>query len=264
VEPLAIRPHRPWLRWAALLAVLAALGGVGWLAFEQGRERAGFDRQAAEGRLRRLAAELERLRGERDRLEAALAKLERARRIDQAAQARLRALVDGLQAENGRLREELAFYRRVVGPREGGRGVRIQSFAVERGPGKRLWRYKLVLSQSPRRRRLARGVVHLVVEGSRGGERARLGLDALAMDGEAALPYRFRYFQYLEGTLRLPEGFVPERLVLQVRPRGTKETPVERAWAWSDLTEEASHVGQGPSANGPDRDAHRAEHADPR
>ena len=264
MEPLAIRPHRPWLRWVVFLGMLAALGSVGWLAFDYGRERAGYDRQAAEARLRRLAAELARVRGERDRLEAALAKLERARRIDQAAQERLQALVDGLQAENGRLREELAFYRRVVGPREGVRGVRIQSFALEREAGEGLWRYKLVLSQSPRRRRLARGVVHLTVEGSRGDERMRLGLDALATDGEAALPYRFRYFQYLEGTLRLPQGFVPERLVLRVRPRGTKESPVERTWAWSDLTEEASHVGQGPSAHGPDRDADRAEHADPR
>ncbi len=265
VEPLAIRPHRPWLRGAALTGALALAAAVAWAAFDYGRARAGYDRRAAEAERLTLQAEVERLRRERDELAARLARLERTRQVDRAAHERLQALVDGLQAENGRLREELAFYERVVGPREGRRGVRVQSFALEPGGTPGLWRYKLVLSQSPRRRRLARGVVHLAVEGSRGDEPARLALDALATGGGGAVPFRFRYFQYLEGTLRLPEGFVPQRLILRIRSAGAKGESVERTWRWSELTEEASHaVGRQAPALGPDRDADRPEHGDPR
>ncbi len=265
LEPLAIRPHRPWLRWAGALGVAALAVALVWGAFDYGRARGGYDRRAAEAERLTLEAEIERLRGERDALRVRLAQVERERAVDRAAHERLQALVDGLQAENGRLRETLAFYERVVGPRDGRRGLRVQSFALEPGGGPREWRYKLVLAQSPRRRRLARGVVDLVVEGERGGAPARLALAELAAEGEAQVPFRFRYFQYLEGTLRLPEGFVPRRLVLRVSPRGTKEAVLERTWSWSELTEEAADVaGQQAPAHGADRDPDRAQHRDPR
>ncbi len=265
LEPLAIRPHRPWLRWAGAAGLGALAVAVAWAAFDYGRVRGGYDRRAAEAERLALEAEIERLRGERDTLRARLARIERERVVERAAHERLQALVDGLQAENGRLRETLAFYERVVGPRDGRRGLRVQSFALEAGAGPREWRYKLVLAQSPRRRRLARGVVDLELEGEREGAPVRLGLARLTAEGEGRVPFRFRYFQYLEGTLRLPEGFVPRRLVLRVSPRGAKEAVLERTWSWSELTEETADVaGRQAPAHGADRDPDRAQHRDPR
>jgi hypothetical protein len=58
--------------------------------------------------------------------------------------------------------------------------------------------------------------------------------DLLGSD-KAALSFRFRHFQELTGSLSLPEGFVPVRLLLKLAPREAGRPPLERTYTWTEL-----------------------------
>jgi len=73
------------------------------------------------------------------------------------------------------------------------------------------------------------------VEGTRDGKLTRLDWGQLLQSPQApAQRFEFRYFQRLEGTVLLPEGFVPGRVIARVRADGGGSA--EQAFSWQDAT----------------------------
>jgi hypothetical protein len=50
-----------------------------------------------------------------------------------------------------------------------------------------------------------------------------------------SLKMRFRYFQNLEGKLKLPSGFTPRKLIIEVRPENKKFEPVTETYDWTPV-----------------------------
>lgn len=226
-----IVPHRPHVR--LLLGVAAAL----WLAsmalawtFAAQRAAPGLaslrEEHAAQGeRLAALEATLDDQRQQ-------LATLRRSDEISRAANLELQDTIAQRDEEIAGLRADVAFYERLVGSSAQRRGLNVHNLALaEDADGG--WRYQVTLTQNLNRGGSTRGGLTLRVEGTRGGRLETLAwADLRAGADDAPQAFGFRYFQSLEGSIVLPAGFTPQRVVVTLR---TGANTVEQAWPWEDV-----------------------------
>ena len=198
-----------------------ARSGPGITAFEAREREAELDRQLAGA-----DQQIEELRRQN-------ALLETSRKIDEEAYRQVEGKLSALQNEILQQREELAFYRGILADQE--TGLRIQGLELIAGETAQMFSLRLVLAQAMRATRRISGSIDLRVEGQRDGQPASLDLAALGVTGErrrALTSFSFRYFQNLEADLALPEGFAPERLVVTLKPNGSKAEPQEKVFEW--------------------------------
>jgi hypothetical protein len=226
----AVPKARPPLLYAALAAAsLAALAG--WIGYGLGQRSAGHD-GATEAEKRAVAEDQgKRLAFENKRLNARVAELEMARRIDRDAYGQVETTLGDLQSQLARQSDDLAFYRSIVSPADGIQGLRIQRFEVLPGDEPRQVRLKLTLVQAMRHESIVAGLAQINLVGARDGVPARFSVGDLLGKPRAELPFSFRYFQTIEQSVVLPEGFRP--FETEVRVRSSKlRAPVQQTFAW--------------------------------
>jgi Family of unknown function (DUF6776) len=81
------------------------------------------------------------------------------------------------------------------------------------------------------------GSLRLSLSGMLEGEPVSYGLDELGVESRATdIPYGFRYFQTLEMGLKLPEGFEPSDLEVQVWPKSPRGETIVQSFAWAAVT----------------------------
>ncbi len=225
---LVVKPHSRKRRWLMVVGGLLVFPMVGAGLYYLGSQRAGYDRLVVAQERAVMEARIQELELERDQLRDRVALLERSSQMDREAYDKLDQTLKGLQAELLELREEVAFYRGIVSPRQASAGLRVERFRVEpqasTADGPRLYHYNLVLTQVLKNDRTARGVVMVTVEGVQDGRPTAYALYRLTPDtkDKEKLPFRFRYFQKFEGDLILPAGFSPRTVKVEVRPRRGK------------------------------------------
>jgi hypothetical protein len=220
------------LRWryaAVAAAVLTALAG--WGGYVLGQRSAGHDAAAA-AEQRAVAEGLgQRLEKENKRLNAKVAELEMARRLDRDAYGQVERTLGDLQSQLARQSDDLAFYRSIVSPADGIQGLRIQRFEVLPGDAQRQVLLKLTLVQAIRHESIVAGLAQMTLVGMKDGAPARFSVGDLLGKPRAELPFSFRYFQTIEQTVVLPEGFEP--FETDVRVRSSKlRAPVQQTFAW--------------------------------
>lgn len=238
---------RAWkLRLLLALAAVVVLVG-GWELYRLGLRHGGGDGGTGLVALRAERDGLsQRLREQEARnleLERQLALLEHSRRIDEQAYAVFKQERSGLQSEIQGLRDELAFYRGIMSPQQNKVGLEAQDFNIEAALGTGRYRYHFVVTQLGRNDQVARGRIELVLEGLQDAKPTRLGLAELSPEGEAGIDYRFRYFQAIDGQVQLPEGFIPERVMLKAIPATAPRLPLEWTFDWPLETGGASGEG---------------------
>lgn len=238
---LKVKQHHPWKTRILLGLGLVALLVGGWSLFDYGRYLAGYNSAEVDLERVELLGTVDALRREIEDLREQKAQLERAAQIERQAYTELDNNLKALQGEILELKEELAFYRGIISPRDASRGLRLQNFSIE-PQGPQHYRYKVVLTQVHKNDRLARGRVRLEVEGLQGGVPKTLNLAALSAKPVKELSYRFKYFQKLEGELKLPPGFQPLRATARILPGGRKQDVIEKTIDWP-TQENPNHVG---------------------
>ncbi|MDE2257242.1 MAG: hypothetical protein KGK05_05705, partial [Xanthomonadaceae bacterium] len=78
------------------------------------------------------------------------------------------------------------------------------------------------------------GRVRLSVDGIRAGKLATLAWTDLAPNQDASgLPFSFKYFQQVGGTVMLPAGFAPNRVHVEADAGGDMGR-ADQDFAWSD------------------------------
>lgn len=215
-----------------MLAAALAIGiGMIWAAFELGQFRAGFNRLDAQTRESELSRELTQREAAIEKLREQIALLETDARIKQQSYLQLETELQSLQARVQSQAEDIAFYQRVVAVDEK-EGLRVQDLQVSRGPEGGAYVLRLVLAQALRNDRRISGSLDLELEGRQDGAPSSLALTDLTTDSQGRLDFSFRYFQNLESELRVPEGFIPERVKVTLKPKGKKGKPVEQSFAW--------------------------------
>lgn len=240
---LVVKTHNPWRTRLYVLLALVMLVLACWALFEYGRFSAGFDSVDVMKERAQMISFHDELEDQIDDLREDKATLERAAQIEKQAYAELNGTLKVLQAELLELKEELAFYRGIVSPRDASAGLRLQRFQLEPNGQTRGYRAKVVLTQVLKNDRLARGQVKIEVEGLVDGQGKTLSLRDLTEKRIKVLKYNFKYFQNLEEDLILPEGFTPVRATIQVIPRRGKSKKIEKTIDWP-TEEKAAYVRQ--------------------
>jgi cell division protein FtsB len=214
------------------VAVLVLVSG--YLIFEFGRIKAGYDVIDADAERLAFEAHIESLQIEIIDLKQEVALLETHREVDREAYKEVETSLETLQAKIQEQRDAIAFYRGIVSPTDGNAGLRVQDLKLTRGSEEREFTVRLVLVQAMKHDRKVSGDVNLTVEGSEGGVQKSYALaELLPADADTAWAFSFRYFQDFDRRLVLPDGFTPERVKVEVRSRTRSISSIEESFAWA-------------------------------
>ncbi|MFT5693015.1 MAG: hypothetical protein ACI92E_002351 [Oceanicoccus sp.] len=131
------------------------------------------------------------------------------------------------------LSEEIAFYKGLMSPSELEGGLGIRSWEVVETNVAQQFQFKLVVQQRARKHVLLSGRVTIVLEGKQDGKALSFSLHDLSEQiKDKSVNLRFKYFQYVEGELTLPAGFVPEHVDIVVKSEKPKAVNIEKQYAW--------------------------------
>ena len=222
---------RSWLRWLAVAAAAIVVGLLLLLAYNRGQASAGLEAAQVALERRELVAKADRLERQNSKLNARVAELEMARKLDREAYGQVEQTLGELQSQLSRQADDLAFYKSIVSPADGVQGLRIHRFEVSPGAEPREYRLKLTLIQSMRHESVAAGLVQVVVHGMEGDRPARYSVGELLGRPKAQLPFSFRYFQTIEQSVTLPEGFQAFEAEVQVRSSKLR-FPMQQSFPW--------------------------------
>lgn len=239
---LVVKAHRPWK--SALIWGLIFIGLLvsGWTLFDYGRYLAGYNSKEAADEINTLLDVQSHLEQRIENLREDKAVLERAAQIERKAYNELDTTLKVLQGEILELKEELAFYRGIVSPKDSSSGLYLQNFLMERNGGTQSYRYKVVLTQVLKNDRQANGKVRLQFHGLQNGESKTLKLRDVTAKSVRELNYRFKYFQNVEGAVEFPNDFALLRVTVQILPRGSERDMIEKTIDWT-IEESKTHVG---------------------
>ena len=222
---------RLWATRAALV-VFAVVGG--YLVYEVGRIQAGYDLVDAASDRHEYEQRIDGLEDEISALKEQIALLETHRDIDREAYREVEASLTELQAKIQEQRDAIAFYRGIVSPADGNKGLRVQDLKLTRGKKEREYNIRLVLVQALKHDRKVSGNVNLTIEGDLDGvEKTFSYAELLPEESEAAWAFSFRYFQDFNRPVVLPDGFTPERVNVEVQSRTRSISSIEESFAWT-------------------------------
>jgi hypothetical protein len=225
-----VRAHAPRRRavlWGAVVLLAVTLL---YAAFELGRYDAGFrvvdsvrGALAASSRIRELEADNAR---QRTQLEAA----DVARRVDREGYKQVERSLGDMQSQIARLNQDLSFYRGLVQP-ESLIHVKVQQMQiVPEAAGQ--FRLKFVLMQTGKPDSVVTGNAAIVVDGLLRGKPRSLSFAELSPSRRVSLAYSFRYFEDYDELIRLPPGFEPTRVGVEIHSGRDSIHSFRQAFVW--------------------------------
>lgn len=236
-EYVVIR-HRPGyrLRRSLILLVFSVISAV--LGYAVGMAEDGFRFSSVVETRDSLKRELTDLREVHTESQQRLINLERGRSIDEQALNQARRAIMNLETRIAELESDLTFYRNIMAPSETNEGLQVDKMTLRPTRGEGRYDFKLVLTQVGNNKSYISGLVAVNVVGMRNDEKEVIALRDLSEDIEdLGVRFRFRYFQDVEGELRVPEGFEPQEIQVVAQAEGAKSTKAERTFDWTALTE---------------------------
>jgi hypothetical protein len=240
---IVIRRHRPWLKPALIAAITGALALGAWALYS-------FTRATTVSDFARTQTEVERLRADRrqlshdlraarnqiEQLKAQVAYTKRSTQIDSQACDTVQKSLTDLQAETSELREQVAFYRGIAAPDQARAGVRVQEIHLTKVAGaKNSYRFFLTLIQSVRQEKRVGGRIEIAIAGRSGNTVRKLALSDIAPEAARNLLFSLKYFEEFSGQFQLPEGFVPQRVVVSLIPSSDGAPQTEEGFEWQRI-----------------------------
>jgi len=219
--------------WLLRTGIIAALLAGGYLVFELGRIQANYsivdnieERQSFQVQIAGLEQNIAALKQE-------IALLETHRDIDKVAYKDVEINLTELQRKILEQSDAIAFYRGIVSPADGGRGLRVQELRLTKGKDDQAYMVRLVLIQVMQHDRAVKGNVGVSLEGEQDGVAVTYILQQLVpADEDSSWPFSFRYFQDFDRKLVLPVGFTPEKITIEVRSRTKSIASIEQSFLW--------------------------------
>ena len=233
---LVVRTYAPARRWTMLASALL-LGTVAlYLAFEFGRQKAGFDGIQAAQQRSELENQIVALQGNVHDLQVQLAAADEARIAQVRERSEVARTIGELQAALGRAQQDLEFYRNIANPVAAAKPptVRVQQFQVlTNDVAAHRYTLRFALNRSARPDESSSGTLAITLEGERAGASASLDLPALTDPKLKELPFSFRYYSNIEQAVTLPADFRAERVTIEIRPARKGTPPYRQTFVWN-------------------------------
>ncbi|MBL4743284.1 MAG: hypothetical protein JKX87_01375 [Cycloclasticus sp.] len=157
---------------------------------------------------------------------------ENSKKIDAQATIESRRSLTKLHDELSGVKEQLAFYQRVVAPETIVKGLYINNFEITRSDMSSAFRYQLILAQGDSQKRAIKGKYTLSIMGLLQGQEKTLSLVEVLLDKAQTMSFSFRYYEILAGGFELPKDFLPTAIKLVIKPsrKGAKQVVQLLQW----------------------------------
>jgi hypothetical protein len=229
---MAVRTPLPWWGRSLILVALAVVvAGMWWWGFDFGQLFGGFNRKEIEAKVATLEVDVARYRAEATELRTRSSQLETELAMTKGAQEALTRQATELSTENAQLKEDLTFLQKLFADANTQGNVTITRLTAERQSDD-LWRYGLLVVRGGAPGEDFKGTVVLqatVAPADITQSAVRtLTLPEDQPDTAGTLKLKFKYYQRIEGTLRVPAGTRVTGLTARVyedgstTPRGTR------------------------------------------
>jgi hypothetical protein len=225
---MVVVEERPWQR----LLALGIIVGVGAVSLVLGLWVGGTRGQIDPGVFDETAQALDVARVQIVALERRLADADLSQVVDTEATEQLRQTIKTLRDEQAAAEEELRFYRQIMAPSEAEKGLRVEKLELSEAQSADGVAYRILLTQVVDRHEFIQGEVNVDFIGSNSGQQQVLPLTDLTEVESYPLKFRFRYFQDFSGTLNLPDGFEPQRVVVTAAASGRKAKQQQKTFSW--------------------------------
>ena len=224
---------RPGRRVAIRIAVVVALVITAVASYWLGGYRIFSDYRQLKADHERLQAVLKDTEAKLEEASQQLANQKLGASVDQQALEEVRATVSEHKQTINRLNEEISFYKGLMAPTDRERGLGIRSWEIYPGKEPGRYQYKLVMQQLAVKHNLLIGSVTVTLVGRMGDKEQSFTLNALSDEvGDRSIRLRFKYFQYIDGELQLPEGFVVDRVDIVAHASKPNAATVEKHYGW--------------------------------
>lgn len=211
------------LHWSLkALMVATAIGVVGvivFLAYDLGRSFTGFDPAASGQRIADLEQQVRQLGRERDRLSAIANAADSSLNIERSAQQQLALQVKNLGDANAQMKEDLAFFERLLPTATGPAGISIRRLTLEM-LGPRELRYRFLAMQGGGVVRDFSGSVQLAVTLSLAGKNSVLLYPEPKSAQADKFKLDFKHYQRVDSVLTLPAGAKVKKVEARVLYQG--------------------------------------------
>ena len=167
---------------------------------------------------------------ENQQLQKQLVAAELASNVQEQAARELRAQLSGLLSEKAELEEAVSFYRDLMEVGSEAEGLRVADLALFSTGTPSVYQFSVLITQVAENRKYVGGDVTIKVIGRKDEQRQTITFSQDNAVVGYPLKFRFRYFQDLIGQLKLPDGFRPERVSIDVRQRN--KPPISADFEW--------------------------------
>lgn len=111
------------------------------------------------------------------------------------------------------LRTQVAFYQQVMAPELNEQGFLIEGFNIKPALSDNSYRFELVLMQQNKTKNTLKGNLRVTLIGSENGNAKQYTIDSMFSNkDQKSLTFSFKYFQVINGEIKLPQGFQPEQV----------------------------------------------------
>jgi cell division protein FtsB len=235
---MVVMPYRPMRRVFNVFLIFMALLITATASFFYGYDQ-GLNQRLSGGILGQSGQEFKNIKEEAEILRQEVANLKLAAVVDQQAQEDVRHQAIEQKDRIASLERDIAVYRGMMSKSDNANpsGITIGNFQVSGSGGVRGHKYKLVVQQLAANKGVFNGTLVLNIVGIRAGSKMTIPLHEVSSQiADVLIPLEFRYFQSIEGSLILPEGFEPERVDVVIKSTNKKTpTNVERQLDWPVL-----------------------------
>ena len=228
---LSVRTHWSWKVKGTILGVTAlVLAGLFYGGFDAGRIFAGFNVGKVQEEQQRLTSELATARAENEQLKRDTIELTNNSQMALGAKDVLSKQIVTLQQENTQLKEEAAFFEKLMGNKNGAKnGLAVQRLQAERDSVD-TYRFRALVvqgnSESPFKGRLS---LTATVVNDRDGKRININLPEDEPNLLASLGLDFKTYQRVEGTFKVPPNAQLKTLQMRVLPAGSNTPKAQQS-----------------------------------
>lgn len=231
--PRIVQARSRWVfLWAVLPILLGAVLLAGWWEYIQFRQPEADQLSQLKLELTGQRHQIKLLEAERSRLREQVAALERTSQIDQESIRQVRETLRARQSGYLEMEQELKILRGVVDTGVKSEGLYIQRFRLDKSDPPDSYRFRFTVSQALKNTGTAVGWILLTLEGEQEGEIVELTLKELTEEKDEKLKMRFRHFQDVDGLIRLPAGFSPQRVIVEINPTNNRLPKVKEGFDW--------------------------------
>ena len=230
-----VKQYRPWRIWVGILLLLVAMA----MFFAIGRGYQAYELKHLQLERESLVSRIAELETRNRNLVQKNAHLEGGSKIERDAYELANQELVKLQQELLSQKEELAFYRGIVSPKDATLAVNLQTFEMRKKNNQNQYSYKMILTKSGKSTKKIYGGANIVIRGENDSGVRELKMTDLSLNSPGKeTKFAFRYFQVFEGDIALPEGFKPFEVEIGIKPTTKKVKSFSETISWTRVLSE--------------------------